>query len=463
MKFTSTRNDSLALTAAEAIVKGLSDEGGLFVPTSFPKLEVTELVGKDYLTVAETVLSKFLPSFGNLRELIEAAYEGNLPVALQQVGDLELLELFHGKTSAFKDVALQLLPYLLTESLKQVGETRKAVILTATSGDTGSAAMSGFSDVAQTEVFVFYPSEGISELQRLQMTTQAAKNVHAIAIRGNFDDAQRAVKALFQNKPFTGQFSDKVIFSSANSINLGRLLPQVVYYFWTYAQLLEQGKIKAGDKVNFSVPTGNFGNILAGFYAKQMGLPVGKLICATNKNRVLADFFETGKYDANRDFYVTNSPSMDILVSSNLERLLYHYFGSERVSELEKNLAETGKFELTAGELDRLNETFISGIADDAATLATIKAVAEKTGEVLDPHTAIAYAVGEEVAGGDLTVALATASAYKFPDTVKAAIGRDLDDTDMPKRLAALATAPVTQDLTIDKTALESTIEGFLK
>ena len=342
--------------------------------------------------------------------MIHSAYKNALPVSLSVLTEnLAVLELFHGKSAAFKDVALQLLPYLLTTSLKKIGEKRQAIILTATSGDTGSAAMSGFSNVDQTQVIVFYPEVGISDIQRLQMTTQAAKNVHAVAVEGNFDDAQRAVKSIFQDHAFTDQFAENQIFSSANSINFGRLLPQIVYYFWTYSELVSADKIKSGDLVNFSVPTGNFGDILAGYYAKKMGLPVGKLICATNKNSVLYDVLTTGTYDRNRDFYITNSPSMDILVSSNFERLIYHLAGAKVTQATQEQLVKEGKYQLSAEVFEQLQKDFLTEKCDDDETIEEIKAVSTDRNYVMDPHTAIAYAAARKADLDGFTVVLATA------------------------------------------------------
>ncbi|MDR0297688.1 MAG: threonine synthase [Streptococcaceae bacterium] len=470
MKFTSTRNEKLQLTAAEAIVKGLSDDGGLFVPVSFPAISADEFLGRSYFEIAEIVLGKFLDadfSADEIAAFVHAAYDDALPAALSALTETEsVLELFHGHTAAFKDVALQLLPHLLSASLQKLGEKRRAVILTATSGDTGSAVMSGFAEVAQTEVIVFYPAKGISDIQRLQMTTQSAENVHAVALRGNFDDAQQAVKAIFQDTEFVEKFSADSFFTSANSINFGRLLPQIVYYFWAYSALATSGRIKPDEAIDFSVPTGNFGNILAGFYAKKMGLPVSKLICATNKNAVLFDFFETGIYDRNRAFHVTNSPSMDILVSSNFERLIHAFGGEKMVLKTQAALEKTGRYEVPADILGKMKETFVSYTLDDLATSALIADAAENHAYVLDPHTAVAYgSVAYERAMTDVphhAVILATASPYKFDETVARALGRTLPAVQAPSSLSGLTERAVTQTRQIDKTDVRAVIQEVL-
>lgn len=463
MKFTSTRNDKVSFSAQQAIAKGLADDGGLFVPTTFPSVSTDEFLGLDYEKMAGLILSKYLPDFENLDEMIHSAYKNALPVSLSVLTEnLAVLELFHGKSAAFKDVALQLLPYLLTTSLKKIGEKRQAIILTATSGDTGSAAMSGFSNVDQTQVIVFYPEVGISDIQRLQMTTQAAKNVHAVAVEGNFDDAQRAVKSIFQDHAFTDQFAENQIFSSANSINFGRLLPQIVYYFWTYSELVSADKIKSGDLVNFSVPTGNFGDILAGYYAKKMGLPVGKLICATNKNSVLYDVLTTGTYDRNRDFYITNSPSMDILVSSNFERLIYHLAGAKVTQATQEQLVKEGKYQLSAEVFEQLQKDFLTEKCDDDETIEEIKAVSTDRNYVMDPHTAIAYAAARKADLDGFTVVLATASPYKFAKTVEDAIEQKLPEDKMPDALKCLDKKPVTQLYHVTKDQIRTIIKEIL-
>ena len=463
MKFISTRNEKFSVSADRAIVTGLAPDGGLFVPSEFPSVSADEFLGLDYEQMANLILGKYLPEFENLPDLIHAAYENALPVAIQHLTDkTSVLELFHGKSAAFKDVALQVLPHLLTTSLQKIGEQRKAIILTATSGDTGSAAMSGFANVAQTEVIVFYPEVGISQMQRLQMTTQAAPNVHAVAVKGNFDDAQQAVKAIFQDEAFAEKFSKTSFFSSANSINLGRLLPQIVYYFWAYSQLVSADRIKVGQKIDFTVPTGNFGNILAGFYAKKMGLPINKLVCATNKNSVLYDVLTSGIYDRNREFFITNSPSMDILVSSNFERLIYHLGGEKVVKDSQEKLATTGKYELPKAVFEQLQQEFVSQSADDEETLATIHSVSADRNYVLDPHTAVAYAAMQKLNLPAYQVVLATASPYKFQKTVEQALGHALDASQTPQVLKNLANKPVVQNYSAEKTQLKAIIEKIL-
>jgi len=429
MQYFSTRDpQKKKLSASEAIVKGLAPDGGLYVPTEFPKLE--NFIGKQYNELALEVLKRYLTDFSGeeLATCIESAYKTYQPVKLNG----HYLELFHGATLAFKDVALQLFPYLLTNALTKNKIDKTAVILAATSGDTGSAVLAGIANVEKTKAIVFYPENGVSSIQRLQMTTKEGDNVHVFGIKGNFDDAQTGVKEIFSDDVFKNQFSDNYFFTSANSINLGRLLPQVVYYFYTYSQLVLQKQIVEGEKINFVVPTGNFGNILAGYYAKQMGLPIHKLICATNKNDVLDEFFKTGIYNNDREFYLTLSPSMDILISSNLERITYE-----------------------AHDLS----LFDSGSATDEETLATIKAVYETDHYLLDPHTAVAKHVYEQYkakTGDDtFTIIVSTAAPHKFPEAVTRAIG-DHPLNDVPSQIADLKNKPVLHPEVIDdlKTAI---------
>ncbi|MDR0299432.1 MAG: threonine synthase [Streptococcaceae bacterium] len=470
MKFTSTRDTNLRLTAAEVIVRGLSDDGGLFVPIDFPMISNNSFLGKSYLEIATLILGKFLDedfSADEISEMLHAAYDEALPVQLSVLTENEsILELFHGKTAAFKDVALQLLPHLMTAALKKTGEKREAVILTATSGDTGSAVMSGFSNVSNTRVIVFYPKTGISEIQRLQMTTQPAKNVHAVAIHGNFDDAQTAVKKLFQDKEFSAEFEETSFFTSANSINFGRLLPQIVYYFWAYSELVSSKQISVGDPVDFSVPTGNFGNILAGFYAKKMGLPVGKLICATNQNSVLFDFFKTGRYDRNRDFHVTNSPSMDILVSSNFERLIYHMGDETLVRKTQTALEKDGYYTVPAEIFIEISKVFSSYTVNNHATSALIAEAKKDHHYILDPHTAVAYGAASTdrivTESKNYQLILATASPYKFEETVSAALGYELSATEIPESLSGLTDRTVSQKREIDKANLKMCIQEIL-
>lgn len=441
MKYISTRNsvkeNKGGKTAAQAIIKGIAEDKGLFVPEMMPQplSEIASLAGKTYKEIAFLILSTFLPDYTEkeLQECIAAAYDNQFEsdeiVPLVKGGDAFFLELFHGPTAAFKDMALSLLPHLLTTALNKEKIKNKIAILTATSGDTGKAALQGFADVEATEIIVFYPHVGVSQVQERQMTVQTGANVHVFGINGNFDDAQAAVKAIFNDTDLAKDLQQSGWqLSSANSINVGRLIPQVVYYVWSYAKLLEQGTLKPGEKMNVVVPTGNFGNILAAFYAREMGIPVGKFICASNRNNVLTDFINTGVYDANRDFYVTSSPSMDILISSNLERLLYHLSGNDGqlVASLMKDLEENKKFE--ASDNIRLGLTeFYGGFATEDETKGAIADLYDSHQYLMDPHTAVAYKVYTDYVkkSGDTTptVIAATASAYKFAETVSEALG----------------------------------------
>lgn len=444
MKYISTRGNNQSYEAAEAIIAGLADDGGLFVPADMPQVDskfVESLVDLSYQDRAKKVLELFLTDFSaeETAGCVERAYgdskfDTEKIAPLNVFDDVSVLELWHGPTSAFKDMALQLLPQLMSTSLKKTGEKDKVLILVATSGDTGKAALEGFKDVPQIKIQVFYPDGGVSKIQRLQMITQQGGNVSVMAVRGNFDDAQTGVKNIFSDKSFNKQLNDAgTKLSSANSINWGRLVPQIVYYFSSYADLLKIGKIKNGDEINFTVPTGNFGNILAGFYAKMMGLPVGRLVCASNKNNVLTDFLRTGFYDRNREFFKTITPSMDILISSNLERLLYHITNdTDKVSGWMKELKEEGRYDVGEALLLRLNNLFWADWADDKKTADTIKAVYDEKGYVLDPHTAVAWTVAKEyqrkVHDDRPMVVVSTASPYKFNDSVLNALGIDLGD-----------------------------------
>ena len=432
MKYFSTRNPKILRTPAEAILEGLAPDGGLYMPAdlsdiAFPMEKLPEMSVRD---ISVTVLSRLFTDFteAELTAAVSAAYDSSFPggdiAPLRRVGDGYVLELYHGPTCAFKDVALSLLPHLLTASRDKCGVTDEICILTATSGDTGSAALSGFADVRGTRIIVFYPEGGVSPAQEKQMTTREGSNVSVCAVRGNFDDAQTGVKAIFANPPKV----EGLRLSSANSINIGRLAPQIAYYFKAYRDLLAEGRITMGAPVNFVVPTGNFGNILAGYFAKKMGLPVGRLICASNKNRVLTDFFETGCYDRRRDFHLTSSPSMDILVSSNLERLLYLFCGAEKTAAWMKSLREEGCYTLPSEALAAMRCEFSAGTADDAETAATIRRVYEAEGYLMDPHTAVGFAVRDKWLASDEanaapTVVLSTASPYKFSRSVLTAIG----------------------------------------
>ncbi len=430
MQYNSTRNHKQTASPAEAVLRGIAPDGGLYLcdPAALP-LDPAEMLQKDFAGMAEAVLGRLLPDYTPemLRPMIAAAY-GKFDTAevtpLVTAGDYHVLELFHGPTCAFKDVALSLLPHLITGAKKLLNDETETVILTATSGDTGKAALEGFCDVAGTSIVVFYPKDGVSKIQEQQMITQRGKNVSVAAVRGNFDDAQTGVKHIFAEvKP-----TEKAALSSANSINIGRLAPQIIYYWYAWATLCRAGKIDPTEPVNFSVPTGNFGDILAGYFAKCMGLPVGKLLCASNANNVLTEFLLTGKYDRRRPFYKTTSPSMDILVSSNLERLLYLASGgdAEMVAEKMRELNEQGWYQIEGDLLQKIQGTFLCGCCDDTMTAQTIKTVWGQERYLLDPHTAVAWAVADqhraELSGQ--TVVLSTASPYKFAPAVLAALGQ---------------------------------------
>ena len=440
MRFHSTRNVKLALTSAQAITQGLSQDGGLFVPEEFPRLSaerLRELSSMDYPKRAAAVMGMFLEDFSSyeLAAFTERAYGAQFDdpsiAPVRRIDDrTAVLELWHGPTSAFKDMALQMLPLLLTASMKKTGETRSACILTATSGDTGKAALEGFRDVPGTRIMVFYPKDGVSDVQALQMTSQEGGNVGVSAVYGNFDDAQAGVKKIFSDESFRDELDGKGWFlSSANSINLGRLLPQVVYYVSAYCDMAASGMVAMGEPVNFCVPTGNFGNILAGFYAKKMGLPVNKLICASNANDVLTDFIRTGTYDRNRPFFTTISPSMDILVSSNLERMLFHLSGGDDafVRTCMDGLSSEGRYTVPEGLMARMRETFACGCCGEDGTREQIARIFGNSGYLIDTHTAVAYRVLEDyrASSGDETpsAVVSTASPYKFCGAVLEALG----------------------------------------
>ena len=439
MKFFSTRDHDRIVTASQAIAQGLSDEGGLFVPERFPQVDVRALCQLDYPALAAAVVSEYLTDYSKdfLTEATRATYGeafgGKAGYLAPVEGDTYALELWHGPTCAFKDYALQLMPKLLVEAKKNLSRTEKTLILVATSGDTGKAALDGYHDIPGVEIAVFYPTGGTSEIQRLQMATQEGTNVAVYAVRGNFDDAQTGVKRVFGDKTIAAKLAERNIrLSSANSINWGRLVPQIVYYFAAYAQLLKAGKITFGDEVDFCVPTGNFGDILAGYYAKQMGLPVGRLVCASNQNNVLTDFLSTGTYTAKREFYKTTSPSMDILVSSNLERLLYHVTGSDaEVAGLMKSLNETGSYTVRPETLAAIRESFDCGWSSEEQVAGEIRARYEKDGYLCDTHTAVAFHVAaQKKRDGVPLVVLATASPFKFPRSVLEALGHAAPEND---------------------------------
>ncbi len=440
--YKSTRNADKTVTASQAILKGLAEDGGLFVPTELPKLDVTmdELKTMSYQETAYAVMKQFLTDFTEeeLKHCINSAYDSKFDTEviapLVKVGDTYHLELFHGATIAFKDMALSILPHLLTTAAKKNNVTKDIVILTATSGDTGKAALAGFADVPGTKIIVFYPKNGVSKVQELQMVTQKGDNTSVVAIHGNFDNAQSGVKALFEDKELEKELSDAGYqFSSANSINIGRLVPQVVYYVYAYAKLLENEEIENGEEINVTVPTGNFGNILAAYYAKQMGVPIAKLICASNENKVLFDFFKTGKYDRNREFVLTSSPSMDILISSNLERLIYTIAGQDakKNSELMEALKKDGVYEITPEMKEKLFD-FEGGYSTEEETKETIGGTYKSTGYVMDTHTAVAAHVSRAYrdASKDQKKMLvaSTASPYKFARSVMTAIDEKYDE-----------------------------------
>lgn len=486
MKYNSTRNRSVSVSAAQAIAQGISADGGLFVPESLPQYSYEDLCKLKEMTYqgrAQRILSDFLTDFTQpeIEESVREAYSPNkfggehpAPLALQQNGDknMYVLELWHGPTCAFKDMALQILPHLLTKSMSKVSGGKKAVILVATSGDTGKAALEGFRDVAGTEIMVFYPQDGVSPMQERQMNTQEGGNVHVCAIQGNFDDAQTGVKKIFTD-PACGQklAEHNMMFSSANSINWGRLLPQIVYYFSAYCDLMGTGEMDyEGEKVNIVVPTGNFGNILAAYYAMKMGLPVNKLICASNENNVLTDFIRTGVYNKNRPFHTTSSPSMDILVSSNLERLLYLVSqDASCVERLMRELNTQGWYQVSGWMLEQLRAVFGCGCCDDAGAAEVIGRVWREHKYLCDPHTAVAWAVAEKhTREGVPMVVLSTASPYKFPAAVLHALGEASGDDefammeqlhaltgmDIPKNLRGLEGRPVLHTDVIDKDAM---------
>ncbi len=444
ISYQSTRGGECGLTASQAILKGLADDGGLFMPDRIPKLEVSmgELAQMSYQQVAYEVMKLFLTDFteGELKECIDRAYDGKFDtkeiVPLVKADGAYYLELFHGSTIAFKDMALSILPYLMTTSAKKNQVENEIVILTATSGDTGKAAMAGFADVPGTRIIVFYPKGGVSKVQELQMVTQKGDNTAVVAIHGNFDDAQTGVKKIFGDREFAARLADKGFqLSSANSINIGRLVPQVVYYVYAYAKLIQNGEIQDGDWINITVPTGNFGNILAAYFAKQMGVPVKTLICASNDNKVLYDFFQTGTYDKKRDFILTSSPSMDILISSNLERLIYLSAGCDADAnrELMKSLSEDGAYTITGDMRERMAD-FCGGYATETQNAAEIRKVYEDTGYMIDTHTGVASAVYrayvKETGDGTPTVIASTASPYKFSHSVMEAVFGDQGDKD---------------------------------
>ena len=493
IRYKSTRNSGETVTASQAILKGLADDGGLFVPTEIPRLPLSmdELQNMSYQETAYVVMKEFLSDFTEeeLRDCIRKAYDDKFDTEeiapLVKADGCYFLELFHGATIAFKDMALSILPHLLTTSARKNQVANEIVILTATSGDTGKAAMAGFADVKGTRIIVFYPKNGVSRVQEMQMVTQKGANVDVVAIHGNFDHAQSGVKAMFENRELAEELAaGGYQFSSANSINIGRLIPQVVYYVYACGKLLSHGEIQAGEKVNVVVPTGNFGNILAAYYAKQMGAPIGKLVCASNENKVLYDFFQTGVYDKkNREFALTMSPSMDILISSNLERLIYQISGCDekKTGELMKELKTEGIYSITEDMRERLAD-FAAGYATEEQTAGMIRRMYEKTGYVIDTHTAVAaYVCGEyrrETGDESKCLVASTASPYKFVKSVMTAIDesnadadefalleelRKISKTELPAAVREILNAEVLHSLECDADQMEDTVRKILK
>ena len=489
--YRSTRGTGACVTASQAILKGLSDDGGLFVPTQIPTLDipVEKLASMTYQEIAYEVMSRFLTDFTEeeLKDCIDKAYDSKFDTEeiapLAKADGAYYLELFHGATIAFKDMALSILPHLLTTSAKKNHVENEIVILTATSGDTGKAAMAGFADVPGTKIIVFYPKNGVSPIQEKQMVTQKGKNTYVVGITGNFDDAQTGVKKMFNDKEMAAELAKSGYqFSSANSINIGRLVPQIVYYVYAYAMLYKNGEIKEGEKINVTVPTGNFGNILAAFYAKNMGLPIEKLICASNDKTVLYDFFTTGNYDRNRAFILTTSPSMDILISSNLERLIYRIAGddAQKNRALMENLSKCGKYEITDSMKEQLKD-FYGNYATEEETARVIKNLYQDTGYVIDTHTAVAACVYEKYKADTKdetkTVIASTASPFKFTRSVMNAIDQRYDamgdfelvdelskiaNVKVPKAIEEIRTAPVLHDIVVDAEDMPTIVKKLL-
>lgn len=488
--YKSTRSNSDKVTASQAILKGLADDGGLFVPDSIPALEVPleKLADMTYQETAYEVMKLFLSDFTEeeLKHCINGAYDDKFDTKeiapLVKKDGAYYLELFHGKTIAFKDMALSILPYLMTTAAKKNGVKNEIVILTATSGDTGKAALAGFADVPGTSIIVFYPKNGVSPIQEKQMLTQKGENTNVVGIIGNFDDAQTGVKEMFHSKNLAERMNAKEYqFSSANSINIGRLVPQIVYYVYAYGQLLKQGEITCGEKMNVVVPTGNFGNILAAFYAKNMGLPIETLYCASNENKVLFDFFQSGTYDRKREFILTSSPSMDILISSNLERLIYRITGEDaaQTKVFMDALSSNGEYTITKEMMEKLS-CFVGGYASEAETAANIKKVFDKAGYIMDTHTSVASCVYYDKAkdAGLKTVIASTASPYKFTRSVMDAIDKEkydsmtdfelvdelnaLSGVKIPEAIEEIRTAPIRHDIVCDKSEMQMTVEKIL-
>lgn len=489
--YTSTRNNALKITASQAILQGLSEDGGLFVPSYIPKLpsSLEEYAKMSYKEVAFDIMSVYLNDFTDqeLKDCIEKAYDDKFETEniaeLKEADGAYFLELYHGSTIAFKDMALSILPHLMLTSAKKQGEDKEIVIMTATSGDTGKAALAGFAGVPGTKIIVFYPKDGVSPIQEKQMTTQKESNTCVIGIKGNFDEAQTGVKNMFNDKSLKERMEKaKKTFSSANSINIGRLVPQVVYYVYAYARLCTKGVIKSGDKINITVPTGNFGNILAAYFAKNMGLPVNKLICASNSNKVLFEFFENGIYDKRRDFFITMSPSMDILVSSNLERLIYMACDGDMDTNIAmmNALNSDGKYEINQSMKNYMKD-FVGGYANEENTAKTIGRIYENEGYLIDPHTAVAAYVYDEYRKNTKDslpcVIASTASPFKFNRAVMDAIGEDTQGIDdmtladklsektgmgLPNAVLELKTAKVVHDIVCETEDMPKEVEKFL-
>ncbi|HBJ2609030.1 threonine synthase [Clostridium botulinum] len=491
MFYKSTRGEGKNVKASEAIIRGIAEDGGLYVPEELPKIDKSfkELENMDYKELAFYIMKKYFDDFNEeeLKECIDRAYDSKfedpLIAPLNYKAGAYFLELYHGKTLAFKDMALSILPHLLKASAKKINITKDIVILTATSGDTGKAALEGFDSVEGTKIVVFYPKDGVSEIQKRQMVTQEGKNTFVVGIEGNFDDAQSGVKEIFNDRDFNELLGeDGYMFSSANSINIGRLVPQIVYYVYSYVNLLKDKKVEEGDSINIVVPTGNFGNILAAFYAKNMGIPVGKLICASNKNKVLTDFINTGIYDRRRNFSVTNSPSMDILISSNLERFLYEISGRDSclIENLMAELKEKGKYEITEEMKKRLNILY-GDFADEDDTLKAIEKVYENSDYLIDTHTAVAYRVYEKYKNktrdNRVTIIASTASPSKFPKSINEVLNighknasdfelinlfSDKLNLKLPKGLEGLEEKEICHKVTCKKDEMKKVIENFL-
>lgn len=486
LKYIGTRNKDITATASQAVLKGICEDGGLFVPEHIPTLDksLEELSKMNYQELAYEIMKLYMADYTKeeLIACINGAYDEKFDTEkiapLVTKSDVSILELFHGRTLAFKDMALSILPYLMKTAAKKNGVDKEIVILTATSGDTGKAALEGFAGVEGTKIIVFFPEDGVSPVQKLQMTTQEGENTCVVGIKGNFDDAQSAVKSIFTDNELVKKLDEKgYVFSSANSINIGRLVPQIVYYFYGYMQMVNTGEIKLGDKINFTVPTGNFGNILAGYYAKCMGLPVNKLICASNDNKVLYDFFKTGVYNKNREFMVTTSPSMDILISSNLERLICKLSSQEKTKELMELLKKNGEYTLEITSSDVVGE-----YATEKETAEAIKSMFDASGYVMDTHTAVAYAAYEKYKkeSGDQTktIIVSTASPYKFTKDVICALDNKYANMDafelmkelekvsavsIPKPIVGIENRPVLHKNICEKENIKEFVDNYLK